>query len=701
MSVYSWETAGEGRRSQKAKKTGTVVLHTDDRVDTTFDRLQTEVIVEKLHFSKREAEEALADPHHRSNSVKTALMTASTAKVLQRKMGFDRLLPCQAQCYRGIFNGRDVILHSRTGSGKTLAYALPLVERHLLLEQHRQRGDAGAPAGPFLLVFVFSNDLAMQTKSVLEKIYGRRTNLRIAVAGFDDLHPSSDSKYVDILVGTVRGIDEAIRGHRVAAAATAVEEAEAQRELLLPGKKRPRSARPPPPPRAAAAVEAGEEKNDEGVGDSDAAGSVSGESGAEGTAGHASTREVGIISPACVRAIVVDEVDATLGPRFSATGRRMKNLLKFIRKANGSLTDGLLNDFRAHHYVLCGATIPNWVLKAGFLGVKKYHYQLVTVGSEKLPPQLECFHEKCRVADRVRAATRLLMEHTAFHGRAIVFGTLKQLRLLEVSLQTTTTANAAVTDTTTPAPSPNKSHKKGNRMSATVSAPGALSPSLSSSSSPPVVRALTSQKDELERVAAIEDFNSGVAQVLLCTDVAARGLDFTEVDTVLMLNLPRDALASETFVHRAGRTARVGRPGRCILLHDTSEEALVDAISKSTHVVFKALSPALAAHAGDPGQAQRGGKGKRSTAASAGDSDVALTSMKLVVRNPFRYKKPDVKVPSALHVLNANVNEPLKAVLKDIHEESGSNGEVVLFRVPVSHVHEVKQRLWKYTLQEA
>ncbi|CAJ04122.1 putative RNA helicase [Leishmania major strain Friedlin] len=697
MSVYGWETAdGAHRYRRKAKKTGTVVFHTDERVDTTFDRLQKEVIVEKLHFSRKEAEEALADPHHRANSVKTALMTASTAKVLQKTMNFKALLPCQAQCYRGIFNGRDVILHSRTGSGKTLAYALPLIERHLLLEQHQQPASVGAAAGPFLLVFVFSNDLAMQTMSVLEKIYGKQTTLRIAVAGFDDLHPTSDGRAVDILVGTLRSIDEAIRGHRVAAAATAAEEAEAQRDAHLPGKKRPRSARKPQQAVAAAA----EEEDDD---DGDAAASMSDSNEDEAIAGHGDTREAGIISPARVRAIVVDEVDITLGPHFSAMGRRMKSLLKFIRKANGSLADGLLNDFRAHHYVLCGATIPNWVLKAGFLGVKKYHYQLVAVGSAKLPPHLECFHQICSVADRVRTATRLLTENTAFNGRVVVFGTLKQLTALEAGLHTATaTTNAGATEakTTTPSPSAKKGGKKGNGTSAAAAAAAASSSSLSSSSSL-IARALTSQKDELDRMAAIEDFNCGVAQVLLCTDIAARGLDFTEVDTVLMLNLPRDALASDTFVHRAGRTARVGRPGRCILLHDASEAAVVDAIAKSTHVVFKALGPALAAAAGASADALRGGKVKTSAAVNAGASDVALTSMKLVVRNPFRYTKPNVKVPSAMHVFNANLDEPLKALLEDIREEGGSNGEVVLFRVPVSHVHEVKQRLWKYTLQEA
>lgn len=379
----------------------------------------------------------------------------------------------------------------------------------------------------------------------------------------------------------------------------------------------------------------------------------------------------------------------TLGPRFSALGRRMKNLLKFIRKSNGSLADGLLNDFRAHHYVLCGATIPNWVLKAGFLGVKKYYYQLVAVGSAKLPAQLECFHDVCSLAERVPRAVRLLTEHTAFHGRVVVFGSLKQLTALEAALRTAATAAPAETST-----GKKKLNKKKDGAAASSVAAAA-----SSSSSALVVRALTAQKDEVERVAAIEDFNSGVAQVLLCTDVAARGLDFTAVDTVLMLHLPRDALAADTFVHRAGRTARVGRPGRCILLHEAAEAAVVDAIAKSTHAVFKALQPALAA-AGTPA----GAAASAAPAASKGSASAAavpVASMKLVVRNPFRYTKPNVKVPTAMHVLDSNVDEPLKALLSDVHEEEGSSGEVVVFSVPVSHAHEVKQRLWKYTLQEA
>lgn len=51
--------------------------------------------------------------------------------------------------------------------------------------------------------------------------------------------------------------------------------------------------------------------------------------------------------------------------------------------------------------------------------------------------------------------------------------------------------------------------------------------------------------------------------VLLCTDVAARGVDFTDIDMVIQYDTPTDP---KTFTHRAGRTARAGKLGRAVVL---------------------------------------------------------------------------------------------------------------------------------------
>ncbi|WVF67158.1 hypothetical protein IAT40_001904 [Kwoniella sp. CBS 6097] len=57
--------------------------------------------------------------------------------------------------------------------------------------------------------------------------------------------------------------------------------------------------------------------------------------------------------------------------------------------------------------------------------------------------------------------------------------------------------------------------------------------------------------------------------VLLCTDVAARGVDFPDIDVVVQYDAPTDP---KSFSHRAGRTARAGRRGKAVVLLDPARE---------------------------------------------------------------------------------------------------------------------------------
>ncbi|KAF1959708.1 ATP-dependent rRNA helicase RRP3 [Byssothecium circinans] len=72
---------------------------------------------------------------------------------------------------------------------------------------------------------------------------------------------------------------------------------------------------------------------------------------------------------------------------------------------------------------------------------------------------------------------------------------------------------------------------------------------------------LHGQLSQSARLGALAKFKSKSRDIMVCTDVAARGLDIPSVDLVINLDLPAD---SKTYVHRVGRTARAGKSGKSI-----------------------------------------------------------------------------------------------------------------------------------------
>ncbi|KAI0126237.1 P-loop containing nucleoside triphosphate hydrolase protein [Xylariales sp. AK1849] len=72
---------------------------------------------------------------------------------------------------------------------------------------------------------------------------------------------------------------------------------------------------------------------------------------------------------------------------------------------------------------------------------------------------------------------------------------------------------------------------------------------------------LHGQLSQTARLGALNKFKTGFRDVLVATDVAARGLDIPKVDVVINYDLPQD---SKTYVHRVGRTARAGASGRAL-----------------------------------------------------------------------------------------------------------------------------------------
>jgi superfamily II DNA/RNA helicase len=92
-----------------------------------------------------------------------------------------------------------------------------------------------------------------------------------------------------------------------------------------------------------------------------------------------------------------------------------------------------------------------------------------------------------------------------------------------------------------------------------------------------VTAALHGDKSQDERLKALEAFKKGEVDLLVCTDVAARGLDIKDVPAVFNFDVPFNA---EDYVHRIGRTGRAGASGLAVTLVSPSDMRLVADIEK-------------------------------------------------------------------------------------------------------------------------
>jgi len=95
-------------------------------------------------------------------------------------------------------------------------------------------------------------------------------------------------------------------------------------------------------------------------------------------------------------------------------------------------------------------------------------------------------------------------------------------------------------------------------------------------------------KSQGARTRALADFKTGRVRVLVATDIAARGLDITNLPLVVNFDLP---LVPEDYVHRVGRTGRAGQSGRAVSLVTTSETALLRQIQAVVGAPLERVAP--------------------------------------------------------------------------------------------------------------
>ncbi len=99
--------------------------------------------------------------------------------------------------------------------------------------------------------------------------------------------------------------------------------------------------------------------------------------------------------------------------------------------------------------------------------------------------------------------------------------------------------------------------------------------------------ALNGDLNQMMRERTIEQLKNGALDIVIATDVAARGLDVARISHVINYDIPYD---SESYVHRIGRTGRAGRAGHAILFVSPREMRMLKTIERTTKANLEPLA---------------------------------------------------------------------------------------------------------------
>jgi len=154
----------------------------------------------------------------------------------------------------------------------------------------------------------------------------------------------------------------------------------------------------------------------------------------------------------------------------------------------------------------------------------------------------------------------------------------------------------------------------------------------------PDIELLHGKMVQKRREKAMERFRTSESKVLLCTDVAARGLDVTDVNWVVQFDAPQDPAS---FVHRVGRSARAGKMGSSLLFVSEKEESYIDLL-RNRKVPLSPL-PDTEVCAPPSALAKEGESIEEDTTTSAGQcEDVESNGEVRIIRSATGATIPDV-----------------------------------------------------------
>ncbi|MBN2843078.1 MAG: DEAD/DEAH box helicase [Sedimentisphaerales bacterium] len=176
--------------------------------------------------------------------------------------------------------------------------------------------------------------------------------------------------------------------------------------------------------------------------------------------------------------------------------------------------------------------------------------------------------------------------------------------------------------------------------------------------------AINGDMSQKNREMIIERLKNGKVDILIATDVAARGLDVDRISHVVNYDIPYD---SESYIHRVGRTGRAGRKGEAILFVAPRERRMLSMIEKATRQKIEPMELPTTAVINDKRIARF--QQKITDAIASGECDQFTGLLEQYCQN---HNVPAIEVAAALTML-MHKKKPLllKAPDKEVMEKRG------------------------------
>ncbi len=212
--------------------------------------------------------------------------------------------------------------------------------------------------------------------------------------------------------------------------------------------------------------------------------------------------------------------------------------------------------------------------------------------------------------------------------------------------------------------------------------------------------ALNGDMPQAQREQMVERLKKGTLDILVATDVAARGLDVERITHVVNYDIPT---GTESYIHRIGRTGRAGRDGEAILFVAPRERRLLSAIEKATRQPIEQLKLPTAEMVTD----KRIGDFKQAITDTLGAGDLAF--MRNLLENyQEEHNIPAIEIAAALAQMAMGdrdlvmKNEPRRAEERPRDDDRrgndrprddrgrGNSEPMTTYRIEVGYIHDVK-----------